>query len=195
MSTPAIPPLQGGTPARVAPRLVFAIGNASRGDDAIGPVLAEALRAEGWFAGANAGRAELIEVYQLQVEDALELQGRSEVLFVDAVRPPAGTAAQEVSLSALQPAARGTTAFTHALAPAALLEVYPRLCGTAPPPAALLAVAGCDFELGAPLSAAARDRLPRALVLARRWLDGAQPARAGAATAPVPGSFSSDASV
>jgi hypothetical protein len=57
-----------------APLLVFAIGNDSRGDDALGPLLLRGLQAEG-----NT-QAELIEDYQLQVEHVTDLHGRSAVL-------------------------------------------------------------------------------------------------------------------
>lgn len=167
-----------------APRLVFAIGNASRGDDALGPELAQMLRAEGWFDGE---RAELVEVYQLQVEDALELAGREAVLFIDAERPQGperghgeeggdgASADGGVSLRATTKAP--APLFSHALEPGALLEVHDRVFGRSPPPAWVLAITGTDFGLGAPLSPAARARLPAALALARAWLD---PAAAGA---------------
>ena len=147
-------------------RLVFAIGNASRGDDALGPAVAEALRAE---SAAGGDAFELIEVYQLQVEDALELQGRTAVLFVDAVRPGCAGTSATVELRPLTSAAQ-PTAFTHALAPAALLDVARRVLGVPPPPAWLLAITGESFDLGAPLSTGARARLPQALALARSWL-------------------------
>jgi hydrogenase maturation protease len=152
-----------------AAALVFAIGNASRGDDALGPTVGEALRTEGVFDGTA---AELIEVYQLQIEDALELAGRDAVLFIDARRPRAGrpgaAGGRAVEIGPLEPALHPTP-FTHALAPSALLEVAQRVAGGAPP-AWLLAIEGEDFELGAPLSAAARARLAPALALARDWL-------------------------
>jgi hydrogenase maturation protease len=145
------------------PLLVVAIGNASRGDDALGPLLAAQLRDEGWFSDAE---VELLETYQLQVEDALSLQDRSAVLFVDAAR--AG-ASRGVALQPLAPAT-GPTAFTHALPPAALLALVPRVSASPPPPAWLLAIEGEAFELGALLSAAANARLAEALPLARDWL-------------------------
>jgi hypothetical protein len=172
----------------IAPRLVFAIGNASRGDDAIGPLLAQALRDEGWFDG---GAAELIEAYQLQVEDALELDGREAVLFIDAERLPAPdhgvgdtdtggvdgvTAADGVTLRPVTAAA--APLFSHALEPGALLGVHQRVFGRAPPPAWVLSIAGAGFGLGAPLSVMACARLPVALALARAWLGPA--ARAAA---------------
>ena len=159
---------------------MFAIGNASRGDDALGPELAQMLRAEGWFDGE---RAELIEVYQLQVEDALELAGREAVLFIDAQRPQgperghgvAGAGA-DAGVSLRTTTKAPAPLFSHALEPGALLEVHDRVFGRSPPPAWVLAITGTDFGLGAPLSPAARARLPAALALARAWLD---PAAAG----------------
>ena len=67
-----------------APLLVLAVGNPSRGDDALGPLLLERLQADGWDAG---GQVELLCDFQLQVEHTLDLQGRSAVLLVDAARP------------------------------------------------------------------------------------------------------------
>lgn len=150
---------------RPAPLLVVAIGNASRGDDALGPLLAARLRDEGWF-DSGEPQAELLEAYQLQVEDALALQQRRAVLFIDAARAGVGPG---VTLQRIEPAAAPAT-FTHALAPQALLALVPRVWGGQPPPAWLLAVEGEVFELGAPLSAAAAARLAAALPLARAWL-------------------------
>jgi hydrogenase maturation protease len=155
---------KSATPQTRPPLLVFAIGNASRGDDALGPALAAALRDEGWF---DDGRAELIEAFQLQVEDALELSGRRAVLFVDAAR---SAAQRGVHLQALACAARGTTPFSHALPPGALLAVQQRIGAGAAPPCWLLAIGGESFELGAPLTALAREGLAAALPLAREWL-------------------------
>jgi hydrogenase maturation protease len=145
------------------PLLVVATGNLSRGDDALGPLLAAQLRDEGWFSGSE---IELLEAYQLQVEDVLSVQDRRAVLFVDAAR--AGVC-RGVAVQPLAPAA-GPTAFTHALPPAALLALVPRVSASPPPPAWLLAIEGEAFELGAPLSASARARLAEALPLAREWL-------------------------
>ncbi len=145
------------------PLLVVAIGNASRGDDALGPALAASLRDDGWFDGDDVG---LLEAYQLQVEDALSLSERRAVLFIDAARAGANRGA---ALQPLLPAV-GPTAFTHALPPAALLALVPRVSASQPPPAWLLAIEGEAFELGAPLSVAASARLAAALPLARDWL-------------------------
>ncbi len=70
---------------------------------------------------------------------------------------------------------RPPQAFTHALAPAALLDVYARVLDQPPPEAWQLAIVGEGFELGAPLTPAAGARLLQAAALARAWLAGARP--------------------
>ena len=84
--TAADPPAPATDEARapVAPLLVLAVGNPSRGDDALGPRLLDALHA----AGADLdGQVELLGDFQLQIEHVLDLRGRRAVLFVDAARP------------------------------------------------------------------------------------------------------------
>ena len=57
-----------------APLVVFAVGNPSRGDDAIGPVICGRLAI--WLENEKlTERVELIEDFQLNVEHALDLQG------------------------------------------------------------------------------------------------------------------------
>ena len=51
---------------------------------------------------------------------------------------------------------------THALAPEAVLDVYVRALGKAPPAAFTLCVRGEQFELGQGLSAEASERLEAA---------------------------------
>ena len=66
-----------------APVLIFAIGNESRGDDAIAPLLLRRLGA--WMEAEDiAGQFELLEDFQLQVEHATDMVGRKLVLFIDA---------------------------------------------------------------------------------------------------------------
>src|SRR5208283_3641437 len=64
--------------------LVFAVGNPSRGDDALGPLLVE--RLEQWSATARALPVELVLLtdFQWQVENALDLQGVDVAIFADA---------------------------------------------------------------------------------------------------------------
>jgi hydrogenase maturation protease len=147
----------------VAPLLIVAVGNPSRGDDALGPALIERLRAGGVDAD---GGVELLVDFQLQVEHALDLVGRRAVLFVDAART--GT----VDGVALCPIAADDAAplWSHALRPQAVLAVYAQVQHDAPPPAWLLAIEGRDFVLGEELRAEARRRLEEAERLVLEWL-------------------------
>ena len=135
-----------------APLLVLAVGNPSRGDDALGPLAAQRL-AELALPGV-----EVLTDFQLQVEHALDLLGRSAVVFVDATA--GGDAPYE--LRPLAPAADASHT-SHSLSPAAVLDAYRRLTGAEPPPARLLAIRGHEFALGAPLSRAASANLRAAL--------------------------------
>ncbi|MGE0357790.1 MAG: hydrogenase maturation protease [Burkholderiales bacterium] len=145
-----------------APVAVFAVGNRSRGDDAAGPLLLERLR--GWLdAEGLAGDFELFEAYQLQVENALDLEGRRLALFIDACRATPGPLAF-CPVRACGIAAGGST---HALAPGSVLGVYRRVTGEAPPPAFQLGVRATDFELGSPVSAGTREAMEEAWRLLR----------------------------
>ena len=148
-----------------APTLIFGWGNPSRGDDALGPLFVEhftalAARHPEW------GEVECLTDFQLQVEHALDLQGRRRVLFVDAsVDAPA-----PCSLARIE-AARDASFTTHAMSPQAVLKVYADIDGGEPPPCWLLAIRGERFELGEGLSAAAQQSLQAALQLAADWMD------------------------
>lgn len=139
-----------------APLLVLGIGNPSRGDDAIGPSFIE--RASLALAAEIArGEIELLTDFQLQIEHALDLEGRQRVVFVDAsVR-----AAPPFELSRLT-AKRDASISTHAMSPAAVLETFRAVVGE-PPEAWVLAIRGERFELGEPLSAQAEAHLDAAL--------------------------------
>lgn len=139
-----------------APLLVLGVGNPSRGDDALGPLFVEragvALERE-----VSSGALELLTDYQLQIEHALDLAGRARVVFVDAsVR-----AAPPFELSRVTPL-RDTSATTHAMSPAAVLDALSKL-GEAPPESWVLAIRGKRFELGDELSEEARQNLDAAL--------------------------------
>ncbi|AVZ78793.1 hypothetical protein C3497_04500 [Zoogloeaceae bacteirum Par-f-2] len=167
-----------------APRtVVFAVGNRSRGDDALGPLLAERLESLG------APGVSVVCDHQLQIEHALEMAGAERVLFVDAAQ---GLAA-DAELRALAPEP-GRATFSHALTPTALLAVYRQVHGRPPPPAWVLAVAGESFALGAGLSARAAAAVEQAWAVlqelfahpAADWADAAalMQCRAGERTAP-----------
>jgi len=134
-----------------APVLVLAVGNPSRGDDAIGPELAARLES------AALPGVEVIDEFQLQVENALDLVGRERVIFVDAgTGTPAPFELRRVE------AAPEFLHTSHALSPEAVLATYRRVTGSEPPECWVLCVRGESFALGEPLSAAARDHVTAA---------------------------------
>ncbi|WP_234087497.1 hydrogenase maturation protease [Azonexus sp. R2A61] len=147
-----------------APVVVFAVGNPSRGDDAIGPEicgrLAEMLENRGLTA-----EVELIEDFQLNIEHALDLCGRRLALFVDAGdNTPGPFVFSRIGAST----ALGHS--THALPPESVLGVYERTEGAAPPPSFVLCVRGERFALGEALGAAATRHVAAAMALLERLL-------------------------
>lgn len=144
----------------VAPLLVFAIGNESRGDDALAPLLARQLQADG-----IEDQVEVIEDFQLQVEHVTDLCGRRAVLFVDADM----SCDAPFQLSAIT-AAQDNSYTSHAMTPFALLHTYRQVYGTDAPTSHLLRVRGYGFELGEGLSKEATENLKQAMEKVRDWL-------------------------
>jgi len=143
----------------IRPLLVFAYGNPSRGDDALGPAVLDLLAARQQETAAFA-EVELLTDFQLQIEHALDLQGRERVLFIDAslsAQPP-------YELQLLQPEC-DTSYTTHAMSPAAVLAVYQQINHLPPPPAYLLSIRGYTFELGEALSSRAAANLQDSFTL------------------------------
>lgn len=137
--------------------VVLSCGNASRGDDAIGPVLHE--RLDAWYSKHREALCDRLELtivhdFQLQIEHALDLEGQDLVLFVDA----AASGPAPYTFFPVAPESAPTYT-THALPPSEVLAVFARITGRAPPPAFVIAVRGAAFELGAGLSPAAAHHL------------------------------------
>lgn len=137
---------------RKARRLIIGIGNPSRGDDAVGPLAIERLEA------LNLPDVELLTDYQLQVEYLLDMEGREEVVFIDASLDGDGpfefaatTASEDASFT------------THSLSPRAVLAAYERHYGQPAPPSHVLAIRANTFELGEGLCPAAAANLEAAL--------------------------------
>lgn len=134
--------------------LIIGIGNPSRGDDALGPLLIEQLES------LRLPGVELLTDFQLQVEFALDLQGRRQVIFIDAsVDAPA-----PFTFTPATPEA-DTSYSSHALSPGAVLHAYRKLYGE-PPASHVLAIRARAFELGEDLSPDATVNL----AAARAWL-------------------------
>jgi len=150
--------------AAVAPLLVLGWGNPSRGDDALGPLFVERLMQHAQDA-LPPGSVECLTDFQLQIEHALDLVGRKRVLLVDA------SVGLEAPFVISHPrAARDASFSTHALAPAALLQVYTELQREDPPPCTLLAIRADQFELGEAPGGQALADLALALAWAQDWL-------------------------
>ncbi|HEY6094139.1 MAG TPA: hydrogenase maturation protease [Gallionellaceae bacterium] len=143
-----------------APLLIFAVGNESRGDDAVAPLLLRRLQAAGM-----AAQCELVEEFQLQVENTLDMVGRELVLLIDAgIDTPAPFAFYRAAVSAVG------NLYSHALSPEALLTLYQQVHKQPAPPLFVLCVRGEQFELGASLSAQAVENLDDALQFIQRLL-------------------------
>jgi hydrogenase maturation protease len=148
----------------VAPVLIFGIGNESRGDDALGPLLLRKLDAE-LTNHERSDHFELLEEFQLQIEHAMDMQGRQLVLFIDAgintPHPFEFYRAQTSDTAVL---------YSHALAPEALLKVYTQLYQVVPPDMFVFCIRGERFELGEELTPQAVERLALALEFGKKLL-------------------------
>jgi len=134
------------------PFLIFGYGNLSRGDDALGPLLLDAINDK-----VDTNSVELLTDFQLQVEHALDLEYRELVLFVDA-SVSSKTAYDFCELQA----SIDKSYTTHAMNPAAVLHVYQSIKKQTPPPCFLLTIQGLRFELGESLSSQATHNLQQA---------------------------------
>jgi hydrogenase maturation protease len=143
-------------PPSVAPVLIFAYGNPSRGDDALGPAMFDLL--EKYQASNNAfDDFDLLVEYQLQIEHAVDLEQRKCVVFIDA----SASCAAPYEFCKLQ-AAQDDSYTTHAMSPASLLAVYRKINGREPPPSYLLTIRAYEFDLGQDISEQAMINLQEA---------------------------------
>lgn len=148
------------------PVLLFACGNPSRGDDALGPRLLEYVEAH-----CDLGEIDLLADFQLQIEHSLDLENRALVLFADASVAAAGP----FDFIELEPA-KAMHYTTHALSPAALMAVYREVSKRSPPPCFLLGIRGEAFELGMDLSETARLNLKQSQRFVEQLLSRPDPA-------------------
>lgn len=144
----------------VKPVLLFGYGNLSRGDDALGPLLLEYIENT-----VNLDTIEILTDFQLQIEHALDLENRALVLFVDA----SVACVNAFDFAVLAPA-RDKSYTTHAMSPAAVLDVYQEIKKQTPPPCFLLSIKGEKFELGEGLSVNAEQHLAQACQFAGQLL-------------------------
>ncbi|MTD34148.1 hydrogenase maturation protease [Paludibacterium denitrificans] len=149
----------------IAPLLVIGIGNPSRGDDAIGPLLAE--RLQRWLAEHAINHVEVLSDFQLNIEQVLDLAGRQRVLFIDAsVNSATPFACERVS------PIDSSHYSTHSVLPQQLLALYQRLMQQPAPPTELLTIQGEAFELGQPPSDMAQAGMAAAWPFLCQWCTG-----------------------
>ncbi|MCW9014079.1 MAG: hydrogenase maturation protease [Gammaproteobacteria bacterium] len=146
------------------PILVFAYGNPSRGDDALGPELLQRLDKK--LPGSSLkNKIELQTDFQLQIEHTLDMKNRQLVIFVDASLKP------ENAFHFSQLSSEKDDSYTsHAMSPAALLNLFEQIHPDDNPAVYLLAIRGYQFELGKAISKTAENNLQQALEYLHGWL-------------------------
>lgn len=153
----------------VAPVLIFAYGNPSRGDDALGPAMFELLEKNkqqtNELARFDWTRVDLLIDYQLQIEHAIDLERRECVLFIDA----SVSASAPYEFHRLQ-AERDSSYTTHAMSPVAVLDVYQQINQRNPPPSYMLSIRGYEFGLGKVISDQANINLQQGYEFIKRLL-------------------------
>ena len=166
--------------------LVIAVGNPSRGDDAVGPLLADRLTS--WLSneartpdGSAPHDVAVICDQQLMVEHAYDLRGRDRVLFIDA----AARQGEPVQWQRVEASACGPAISSHQCTPAQLLHLCAHTLQIPPPQASLLSLRGEGFELGAPVSGAMHAAMAQAWDEILAWVAtpvvNGQPVRPAAA--------------
>ena len=140
--------------------IIFANGNPSRGDDALGPEFLRRLGEES-TCQAGLGHCKRVTDFQLQIEHAEDLLHHELALFVDAsmASPP------PFSFYRLTPR-RDTSYTSHAMSPSAVLHVFEQVYRSVSPPAFMLSIRGEDFTLGQPISVMGKNHLEAAIEFA-----------------------------
>jgi len=149
-----------------APVLIFTYGNPSRGDDALGPAMFDMLERHQRESN-DLDEVDLLTDFQLQIEHAVDLEGRQCILFIDA----GVSCAEPFEMHQLQ-AERDDSFTTHAMSPAAVLAVYKQINQQEAPPAYLLTIRAYEFGLGLDMSEDARRNLELAYqyIIDGEWL-------------------------
>jgi len=150
----------------MAPILVIGYGNTLRGDDGVGPVVAERLRE-----GCDEQRIVIIACHLLTPDLAEPVSRADFVLFIDAAaegRPG------DIVVRPLEADTATSPSLTHHFAPPVLLGLCRAAYGRVPP-AAVLTVCGETFDLGEGLSETVSAALPRVISLARDMIARGRP--------------------
>ena len=136
------------------PILLFAYGNLSRGDDALGPLLLE--RVERIYQHRHCSWPLIfLQDYQLQIEHVMDMQGCEQVVLIDASK----ALFEPYQFYRVEEHADISHHSTHSISPSKLLHVYRQVHAHPSPPTSMLAIQGCEFELGERLSVQAEKNL------------------------------------
>lgn len=127
--------------------LAIGYGNTLRGDDAVGPWVAEQVAA--W----NVPEVRSLSVHQLAPELAAEMAEAEVVFFIDACVMEAGKTQARIEPVASQ---KGRSQLDHLWSPSVLLHLTNTLYD-ANPVAYQILIPALQFDYGAPLSAIARE--------------------------------------
>jgi hydrogenase maturation protease len=141
--------------------LFFGLGNPGRGDDGLGPALAELVE------GRRIPGVTVDADYQLTVEDSVAVAEHDLVVFADAD----ATGPAPCSLVAVPPSAGGVGFSTHGAEPGGVLLIAAHAFDRRPE-AWLLGIRGYEFDLSDRLTPGARANLALALDLVVPLLRG-----------------------
>ena len=144
-------------PEPTKPILIFAYGNPSRGDDALGPALLQRLAEKTGHSDLHT-QVELLTDFQLQIEHVLDMENRRQVIFVDASIEPE----KAFSFNLLE-GEKDDSYTSHAMSPEALLNLFQQLHPHDSARVFLLAIRGYQFGLGQPLTEQAEINLQQAV--------------------------------
>ena len=139
------------------PVLLFAYGNLSRGDDALGPLLLK--RIEHLYHHRQCSWPLIfLQDYQLQIEHVMDMKGCEQVILMDASK----SLLEPVRFYRVDEEDDITHHSTHIIAPSQLLYIYQQVHDEQAPPTSMLAIQGFSFELGEGLSVLAENNLIQA---------------------------------
>jgi hydrogenase maturation protease len=145
--------------------IVLACGNSLRGDDGVGPRVAQELQSE-----LGDAQTEISCSHQWTPELAEKISKVNLAVFVDASATPAPGQIQVRSVVA---GSEKVGATTHSMDPERLLALARSLYGRMPEKAFLLTIGGESFDPGEELSAAVRAAVPVAVARIKSLLEDA----------------------
>jgi hydrogenase maturation protease len=141
--------------------LVIGYGNPLRGDDGVGPLIAEQLAKR---LRDPEAKVQIVACHQLNPELAEPIAETKAVIFIDAsVELKPG----EVRISAIAADRFSTGAFAHSMKPSALLATASELFGQAPP-AKAVGIGASSLDMGTQLTAQVRGAVPSAIAMVEK---------------------------